>query len=307
MADHGRFYFDPDGLYFNGSGGGGGGAYGIILKDRCLLSPNFVAAVLNSKISDFIISEISSVFRGGYYAYNRQYIERIPIPQVDFNTPSEKREDLVAEAQARVDQAIQALASSGVVGSDAPMDQAVLAQVAAPALTFVEERLSAEPKPGGETAGPQADVVHDLLAHLAERMIEMHEQKQERVESFWLDLEGVTDAGTFEELREHGKWGRSLWRASEDCRPFVGEESRSTRHLDESLGWNEDCFKVFVKALAGRVSNLSDVVGVYRRHHPPYRQLVQRIEATDRLIDQIVYRLYGLTEEEIAVVEGSEQ
>ena len=29
-----------------------------------------------------------------------------------------------------------------------------------------------------------------------------------------------------------------------------------------------------------------------------------RIERTDRLIDQVIYRLYGLTEEEIAVVEG---
>ena len=29
-----------------------------------------------------------------------------------------------------------------------------------------------------------------------------------------------------------------------------------------------------------------------------------RIASTDALIDQIVYRLYGLTEEEIAVVEG---
>ena len=32
--------------------------------------------------------------------------------------------------------------------------------------------------------------------------------------------------------------------------------------------------------------------------------LLARIEATDQLIDQIVYQLYGLTEEEIAVVEG---
>ena len=37
--------------------------------------------------------------------------------------------------------------------------------------------------------------------------------------------------------------------------------------------------------------------------HPPYKALVERIEATDDLIDQIGYRLYGLTEEEIAVVE----
>jgi len=33
------------------------------------------------------------------------------------------------------------------------------------------------------------------------------------------------------------------------------------------------------------------------------RPLLARIEATDRLIDLIAYRLYGLTEEEVAVVE----
>jgi len=30
----------------------------------------------------------------------------------------------------------------------------------------------------------------------------------------------------------------------------------------------------------------------------------QKLAATDWLIDQLVYRLYGLTEEEIAIVEG---
>ncbi len=33
--------------------------------------------------------------------------------------------------------------------------------------------------------------------------------------------------------------------------------------------------------------------------------LRERIEGTDKLIDQIVYRLYGLNEEEIRVVEGN--
>jgi hypothetical protein len=160
---------------------------------------------------------------------------------------------------------------------------------------WLDERLSAEAE--------QADVVHDLLAHLAERMIAMHKEKQGRVEAFWLDLEGVTDADTFEDLQEHGKWERTLWKA-EVCRAFVDEDSRSTRHLDESLAWNEACFKAFVKMLAGSIANLSKVIGVYRDHHPAYRQLVQRIRATDRLIDLMVYRLYGLTEEEVAVVEG---
>ena len=33
--------------------------------------------------------------------------------------------------------------------------------------------------------------------------------------------------------------------------------------------------------------------------------LLKRIEATDKLIDQIVYKLYGLTEDEIRIVEES--
>jgi hypothetical protein len=33
--------------------------------------------------------------------------------------------------------------------------------------------------------------------------------------------------------------------------------------------------------------------------------LRERIEKTDRLIDAIVYRLYGLTEGEIRIVEGN--
>jgi hypothetical protein len=34
--------------------------------------------------------------------------------------------------------------------------------------------------------------------------------------------------------------------------------------------------------------------------------LLNRIKETDWLIDQIVYRLYGLTDEEIDVVEGND-
>jgi hypothetical protein len=33
--------------------------------------------------------------------------------------------------------------------------------------------------------------------------------------------------------------------------------------------------------------------------------LLKKIDATDKLIDQIVYKLYGLTEDEIKIVEGS--
>ena len=175
------------------------------------------------------------------------------------------------------------------------MERAALRQAAGPALSFVDARLSVQPE--------QGDVVHDLLAYLAGQMIDMYKEKQPRVEYFWLDLQGVTDAATFDLLRNKGKQESTLWKQA-PCRPFVREESRSTRTLDGSLGWNEKAYIAFAKALARKIEGLSDLVRVYRAHAPAYRDLAARIQATDWLIDQIVYRLYGLTEEEIAIVEG---
>ena len=192
-----------------------------------------------------------------------------PFRRIDFTTPAAERAALVEQAIALYEDALQQPASS-------------------PLLTFTDEQ--------------PTDVIHDLLAHLAERMIDLNRQKQQRIDAFYLDLEGVTDADTYAKLQK-GKQGRTLWRA-EACRPYVEEGSYTTHSLEESLGWTEDAYKVFVKKLAGKVSGFSDLVAAYRDHAPAYAALVQRIAATDRIIDQIVYQLYGLTAEEIAIVEG---
>ena len=44
----------------------------------------------------------------------------------------------------------------------------------------------------------------------------------------------------------------------------------------------------------------------YKKAHTPHEQTVlqRQIEATDRQIDALVYELYGLTEEEIKIVES---
>ncbi|MEA3339678.1 MAG: TaqI-like C-terminal specificity domain-containing protein, partial [Chloroflexota bacterium] len=266
-----------------------------ITDDR--FSYEYVLAILNSAVVNFF-HQTNVPEKGRTFAEVKTVdLGVIPIPRIEFTTPAGEREQLAAKAKAKTEESIEALMASGALGSDTPLDRAMLAQAALPALGFVEERLA--------TGLEQADVVHDLLAHLAERMSEMNKQKQARTEDFWLDLEGVTDVETFETLRHKGKWERTLWRKSEVYRPFVDEESRSTRHLDESLTWNEDAFKLFVKVLAGKVQGLSGLVKVYRAHSPAYRELAARITAADWLIDQLVYKLYGLAEEEIAIVEGA--
>ncbi|RLD02731.1 MAG: hypothetical protein DRI56_13700 [Chloroflexota bacterium] len=66
----------------------------------------------------------------------------------------------------------------------------------------------------------------------------------------------------------------------------------------------EDSFHAFAGMLIGRSSLTPKMTDVYREHHSAYKGLVERIESTDGLIDQVVYVLYGLTDEEVRVVEG---
>ena len=58
-------------------GGGGGGGYGITLPSD--ISYGYVLALLNSGLLDWFVKQITTPFHGGWYAYNKQYIEQIPI------------------------------------------------------------------------------------------------------------------------------------------------------------------------------------------------------------------------------------
>ncbi|MCM1987487.1 Eco57I restriction-modification methylase domain-containing protein [Methanococcoides seepicolus] len=84
IAQFTSFVLDAkDYKYFVGSGGGGGGGYGLLLKDSTFESYHFILGILNSKLVDWYVKLVSTPFRGGYYAYNRQYIENIPIVKID--------------------------------------------------------------------------------------------------------------------------------------------------------------------------------------------------------------------------------
>jgi len=47
--------------------------------------------LLNSKLLDTFLKSYSSQFSGGYYAYNRQYIEKLPIRTIDVRNSDEKK------------------------------------------------------------------------------------------------------------------------------------------------------------------------------------------------------------------------
>ncbi len=90
IASFSSFMLDNDEHYFFvGSGGGGGGGYGITFPVKERIAYEYFLGLLNSRLLDFYLKTYSSQFSGGYYAYNKQYIERLPIRIIDFMNKDE--------------------------------------------------------------------------------------------------------------------------------------------------------------------------------------------------------------------------
>ena len=238
----------------------------------------FLLSLLNSRLLQWYLRTFVAPRGGTLYAETKiKHLDLLPIRRIEFSTPPDERSWLNKKGQQ--------LYEIFVHGGDVQ-----------PVLSFIDHQLRQRPE--------HSDVVHDLLAYLAERMSALNKEKRSYIQAFWQDIERVADPKAFQVLRRQGKQEATLWNLAEACRPFVGQDTHTTRHLDDSLGWNEEAFKGFAMVLVNRMRNLSDLAEAYRRHRPGFGQLVAHIGATDRLIDQVVYRLYDLTGEETAIVEG---
>ena len=136
-----------------------------------------------------------------------------------------------------------------------------------------------------ELALKRNDTVHDFLAYLAEQMIEMNKKKIEEIKSFlkWLEreigaeIEDLTNKTAIKEYHEH---------------EFINlldvlKKNKNKISTDPSARKTQ---KLFETHFAKRIKVLS-----------PLKALISE---TDVLIDQIVYKLYALSPEEIAIVEG---
>jgi hypothetical protein len=131
----------------------------------------------------------------------------------------------------------------------------------------------------------RSDVVHDLLTFLAERMLEMNKEKQKEIKGFLGWLEGFVGAKV-EDLTPKTKL-QSYY--EHDYEGFLAVLKKNRKKLAIDPARREP--GVVLKAeFEGSVGKLA-----------PLRE---QIRLTDGLIDAVVYRLYGLTEEEIGIVEG---
>ena len=134
--------------------------------------------------------------------------------------------------------------------------------------------------------GERSDVVHDLLAHLAEEMIRMNKEKQEEIRGFLSWLSDYTGARIDD----------------------LSNKTKVSAYYEIEFSELLAILKKNKKKLAcdpGRRAFGEDLRREYSASMEKLAPLLLRIGEVDRLIDAIVYRLYGLTDEEVAIVEGS--
>ncbi|GIK38000.1 MAG: hypothetical protein BroJett011_18330 [Chloroflexota bacterium] len=275
--------------------------YGITLSAQFPYSMNYVLAILNSNFGDFALKQLNTFMRGGYVRIFSQYLEPLPIRTIFFTTPPDERTRLAAEAQR--------LAETFIAGHQ-PLNQA--AYTGSPVSAFIAARLAVAPN-------EQTDVVHDLLAHLAGQMIELNKQKQGHLSGFRLDLAGYLNEKQLGKLnrlytpkkppapevknypQKLAEYQTAIKLAQAQLQGLAGE----TLDLDDFWRLNQAQWMWLLRQNLGQVDNMSNLVAVYQNYHHPLAPLMRRLQRTDWLIDQIVYQLYGLTEEEIAVMEGN--
>jgi hypothetical protein len=152
------------------------------------------------------------------------------------------------------------------------------------------------------TLWEQSDVVHDFLAFLAEQMTEMSNEKEGEVKGFlkWLETYLKIQSDT------EGNTGIETLTGKAQIKNFLGDYQEGDEHLPFEEFW-----KIIEKNKSRIQANLSsrklyeNIRSEYEKSLSKLLPLKEILRKTDWLIDQIVYRLYGLTEAEIKIVKGS--
>lgn len=337
LAERGRFYLDKDGIFTTNT------AYFIPVADYYLL------AILNLKLANFFLASTSAEYRGGYMRLFGQYVEELPIREIDFSKFNVDENSQYLEKLS--DQFLQYF-------EEASADEL---------LELTDELITDEDE-------YRLPVIHDFLADLAEKMLENNKEKQRldnALDPFKFLNRGVefntfsdvfadaikygeqltdgVDIGTvhhdIEKLRlKPDKSNGSTWLLSAQLKhrdpdtgwdDWIKEDEHTIRRTthdifqfevsDEKARYWQQSFEVlddfknsgnfpggktrstFEKLMKSKVpvfdenANIEPLIELREE----LAEVNEKIEKTDWLIDQVVYQLYGLSEDEIEIVEKS--
>jgi hypothetical protein len=246
----------------------------IVLSDP-LYSLYFLLAILNSRlISKLYVTGSAISLKDDFRQTTLAELTNLKIRSIHFTTP---KKDRIAAVEKGKHLYKQSLVINDLLCITA----------------FVDHCLKQNPK--------QSDVVHDILAFLAEQMIEMNKEKQKEIKGFVKWLESQLRI----QLDKEGSTGIEALTGKTQIKNYLGDYQKKEEHLPF-----EDFWKILEKNKMRIQANLKsrelyeNIRSEYEKSLSKLLPLKEKLRKTDWLIDQIVYRLYGLTGEDIKIVEG---
>ncbi|MDB9491013.1 TaqI-like C-terminal specificity domain-containing protein [Dolichospermum circinale CS-534/05] len=242
----------------------------LLKKQDSIFSDYFLLSILNSFYIKWWYQKKNFQMVGKPFAEVKViYLSRIPVPKISFTTPAEKRQTYL-ENTINLYQQYQINHNPNIL------------------LTQIDHHLNQQPE--------EADVIHDLLVYLAEQMIELNKQKQTEIKSFltWLarligtDIDNLTNKSKIQN--------------------YLGDYYKQ-KQADNHLTLDEliDILKKNKKKLKIDISGRKEQETLAKEYQASLNTLLpikKQLKQCDWLIDEIVYKLYKLTPEEKAIIEG---
>ncbi|NJP06161.1 MAG: hypothetical protein HC837_11350 [Chloroflexaceae bacterium] len=210
-------------------------------------------------------------------------VQLLPIPPLTLSTPGEQRAALLATFQAQY-------------------DAAMLSGMAAPAATATWrdwadywQPLLAWPCPNG--AALPTDVLYDRLCFLATRMLALEQARQAEQARFlgWLAQTSGSTIANWRRKTVLARYWQHPWST------IAQVLSSNRRHMAAVQGRTTSAAHTALQQLSATVEQH------WQASAQRSWQLLAQLHATDRLIDLLVYQLYGLEPSAIDLVEHDRQ
>ncbi|MFX0198362.1 MAG: Eco57I restriction-modification methylase domain-containing protein, partial [Candidatus Hodarchaeota archaeon] len=271
---------------------------------NCKYSLSYICSLVNSKLMTFMYNEYFGALRmsRGYFQFQAPQLEILPIRTIFFVTPEKERERLKSDALSHYANYIPTGKADTI-------------------LSFVKSRLTKQHKPDARLAEKhnsdpinqdwripegipweQSDVIHDILTFLAEKMVEFNREKQHEIMGFlkWLE----TQIKVIEDSK--GNNGIEALIGKSQIKNYLGDYEKGEAHLTFPDFWKFlDKNKTRIRANLKSRDVYQGIKKEYEKSISALLPLKEKLSKTDYLIDQIVYRLYGITEKDIRVIEKS--
>ncbi|MFC7251924.1 Eco57I restriction-modification methylase domain-containing protein [Halomicroarcula sp. GCM10025324] len=304
--------------------------YAVREQDQMGYHSEFLTAILNSTLLNSIFSNLSPQVRGGYLRYKTQYVEQLPIPKIDIEKSRseikasdgyledfdgekisvnklcarEKHDALVACSRRIQNLTTQHnnlnLSLLDHLGSysDGPTlaDVGLTQPPKGSADSILKE--TTEQKPNLRVG--EATVIRESDTTVEIRLTARYKPDDE--DAYETDQWGYTETKPLPALRITDLTAMEA-DLIEAFVPVAVDEAGGFAGFRETATKTNSLVDRLRKLTLPAVEEVRDGLESYVQTTERAAELEEKIDRTDELIDEIVYELYGLTDEEIEIVE----